>query len=73
VQLAVDPQFQGRGLGTALLEAACGSAARSGCRRMSLLVCGRNSGARRLYEDAGFNAVGSFVSAGRSAALGTGR
>jgi ribosomal protein S18 acetylase RimI-like enzyme len=71
VQLAVDPQFQGRGMGAGLLEIACGAAARSGCRRMSLLVCGRNSRARRLYEEAGFAAVESFVSAGRIGPLGT--
>jgi ribosomal protein S18 acetylase RimI-like enzyme len=64
VQLAVDPQCQGKGVGAALLEAAWGSAARAGCRRMTLLVSGKNREARRLYEGAGFGIAASFVSAG---------
>jgi ribosomal protein S18 acetylase RimI-like enzyme len=64
IQLAVDPMFQRRGTGAALLEAVCASAARAGCRRMTLLVAGTNRSARRLYEDAGFAPTASFVAAG---------
>lgn len=64
VQLAVDPQLQGRGIGSGLLAAGCESAARAGCRRMTLLVAGQNREARDLYEGAGFRSVASFVSAG---------
>jgi ribosomal protein S18 acetylase RimI-like enzyme len=64
VQLVVDPRFQKRGFGSSLLDAACGAAARAGCRRMTLLVSGRNDRARRLYDGARFEAVASFVSGG---------
>ncbi|NOT24495.1 MAG: GNAT family N-acetyltransferase [Acidobacteria bacterium] len=70
IQLAVDPQFQRRGTGAALLEAACGSAARAGCRRMTLLVAGPNRTARKLYEEAGFAPTASFVAAGTLDAAG---
>ena len=63
-QLAVDPAFRGRHLGTALVEAACGAAAREGCTRMTLLVGGRNQTARALYQRTAFEPVSSFISAG---------
>lgn len=65
VQLAVDPQFRGRGIGATLVEAACESSARAGCRRMTLLVEGLNRGARALYESLRFESAASFVAAGR--------
>ena len=64
IQLAVDPQLQAKGIGSGLLEAGCASAARVGCRRMTLLVAGHNRRARDLYEGAGFKSLASFVSAG---------
>ena len=63
-QLAVDPAFRGRHLGTALVEAACGAAAREGCTSMTLLVGGRNHTARALYQRTAFEPVSSFISAG---------
>jgi ribosomal protein S18 acetylase RimI-like enzyme len=63
-QLVVDPQFQGRRLAVQLMELAGAAAARSGCRRMTLLVGGSNRRARSLYEAARFQAMGSFVAAG---------
>jgi ribosomal protein S18 acetylase RimI-like enzyme len=63
-QLAVDPSMQGRGLGASLLEAACAAAERADCRRVTLLVGGRNERARRLYEGAGFRTGESFLAAG---------
>jgi ribosomal protein S18 acetylase RimI-like enzyme len=64
VQLVVDPQMQGRQLGTQLVETVCSSADQAGCVRMTLLVGGRNSRARSLYESLRFSNLGSFVSAG---------
>jgi len=63
-QLAVDPAFRGRHLGTALVEAVCGAAARAGCTQMTLLVGGRNHTARALYQRTAFEPVSSFISAG---------
>ena len=54
-QLSVIPDTQGRGLGRALLEAACG-AHPDGLR---LHVFARNARARAFYEAAGFVLVGS--------------
>ena len=65
-QLAVDPQATRRGLGRMLVEAACARASGAGCDRITLLVEGRNTAARRLYECSGFQAVARFVSAGNA-------
>src|ERR1044072_10031210 len=64
VQLVVDPRMRRRGHGSALLRGACGAAARAGLRRMTLLVDGRNDGARWLYDEAGLELMGSFVAGG---------
>lgn len=69
VQLAIDPSMRRRGLGSALLLAACSASHQSGFRRMTLMVSGRNAGARRLYESAGFEVVTSFIAAGSSQPL----
>jgi ribosomal protein S18 acetylase RimI-like enzyme len=63
-QLAVDPKATRRGLGRLLVEAACARAGAARCDRITLLVEGRNTAARRLYEGSGFQAVARFVSAG---------
>jgi ribosomal protein S18 acetylase RimI-like enzyme len=63
-QLCVEPAMRGRRLGTALVDAACGAAARAGCARMTLLVGGRNHAARALYQRTGFEPVSSFIAAG---------
>jgi ribosomal protein S18 acetylase RimI-like enzyme len=64
VQLAVDPQMRGRHLGTQLVEIVCSAANHAGCTHTTLLVGGRNSAARSLYEGSRFEARASFVSAG---------
>jgi ribosomal protein S18 acetylase RimI-like enzyme len=64
VQLAVDPQFQRRGIGSSLVESACYAVALAGCRKMTLLVAGQDRRARALYDGAGFESVASFVAAG---------
>ena len=56
--LGVDPAYQGRGVGQALLEAAAEEARRRGARKLSLRVLGSNTTARRLYERCGFAVEG---------------
>lgn len=51
--LAVHPDFQGRGVGTALLESAFARFAASGLREAQLGVASDNPRALRLYERAG--------------------
>jgi len=52
--LVVDSAERGRGVGRALVDAACAEAVRQGARRITLRVLGWNGAARRLYEAAGF-------------------
>jgi ribosomal protein S18 acetylase RimI-like enzyme len=54
--LAVLPQHRGRGVGTALLQAAEEYARREGCCRLTLEVLESNSGAQTLYRRFGFDA-----------------
>jgi ribosomal protein S18 acetylase RimI-like enzyme len=58
--LAVLPQFRGKGAGRALLQAAEDHARRQGCCRLTLEVLESNSGAQALYRRFGFD--GSTVS-----------
>lgn len=59
--LGVDPAYQGRGVGQALLHAAADEARSRGARKLSLRVLGGNSTARRLYERCGFVVEGVLV------------
>jgi ribosomal protein S18 acetylase RimI-like enzyme len=52
--IAVDPAWQRRGAGRALIEAAAAEARRRGARRLTLRVFAPNDAARRLYDSAGF-------------------
>lgn len=52
--LAVDPAVQGRGAGTALVQAALELARSRGARKVTLAVLDRNERARRLYARCGF-------------------
>jgi ribosomal protein S18 acetylase RimI-like enzyme len=56
--LLVDPEYRGRGIGQALLDAAVGLARRRGARRIWLRVLATNPGAQRLYAAAGFRVEG---------------
>jgi ribosomal protein S18 acetylase RimI-like enzyme len=52
--IAVDPAFQRRGVGQALLDAAAAEGRSRGARRLTLRVLTRNQAALRLYERCGF-------------------
>lgn len=52
--LAVLPEFRGRGIGRTLLAAAERHAAARGCVKLSLEVLESNAGARKLYAAEGF-------------------
>ncbi len=56
--LAVDPALRGRGIGRALIDAACERASSEGARRITLRVLSSNAPARRLYAAAGFTVEG---------------
>jgi ribosomal protein S18 acetylase RimI-like enzyme len=59
-QVAVAPEFQSEGLGTALLDLAFREAASRGYREVSLTVTDLNHGARHLYERLGFETFRTF-------------
>ena len=59
--VAVHPDWQGRGIGRVLLEAAVDYAEDYGGRWVVLQVRGGNTVARRLYESVGFKKVGEMV------------
>lgn len=52
--IAVAPDFRGRGLGRELLEFLIGRSRQAGCEFMNLEVRVSNEPARRLYESCGF-------------------
>jgi ribosomal-protein-alanine N-acetyltransferase len=56
--LAIHPNFRGRGLGARLLREALAHAERLGAPHATLEVRRSNTPARRLYERAGFSIVG---------------
>jgi len=56
--LAVDPEYEGRGAGRALVEALVEEARSRGGRRITLRVFAPNERARRLYERCGFEVEG---------------
>jgi [ribosomal protein S18]-alanine N-acetyltransferase len=56
--IAVDPAWRGRGIGRQLLAALVGQAVAEGFKRLVLEVRPSSTIARRLYESAGFAAIG---------------
>lgn len=56
--LAVDDRARGRGVGRALVRAACDEARRQGALRITLRVLAHNTPARTLYEAEGFTVEG---------------
>jgi ribosomal protein S18 acetylase RimI-like enzyme len=67
---AVDPEFQGKGIGGTLIDASIAEATARGAVKLSLRVLSTNEGARRLYASAGFETEGvladEFLLEGRS-------
>jgi ribosomal protein S18 acetylase RimI-like enzyme len=59
--LAVLPEYRGRGIGGALLEGVCAAARERGCCKVTLEVLARNEPARRLYAQAGFGPWEEFT------------
>ena len=59
--LAIGRRARGRGIGSALLEAAEQHARRKGCTRLRLEVRRDNKTARRLYERRGYRAIGTLA------------
>jgi [ribosomal protein S18]-alanine N-acetyltransferase len=53
--IALRPQYRGRGIGTALLRHVLTEGHQLGARRATLEVRASNEGARRLYERLGFH------------------
>lgn len=56
--MGIDPEFRGKGIGTALMNAAMARGRERGYDRVSLLVSPGKPRARALYERLGFSAVG---------------
>ncbi len=56
--IAVDPSFQGRGLGRKLLEKCLQEARQQGCDRFSLEVRADNKPAIALYKKSGYEIIG---------------
>lgn len=52
--VAVQPAHRGLGIGSDLLALAAGQARRSGCRQLSIIVAGDNTGAAALYRRLGY-------------------
>jgi putative acetyltransferase len=65
--VAVDPDWQGRGVGSALFHALIAAARRADppVRRIELGTGANNLGAQRLYERLGFKIEGRLVARGR--------
>ncbi|HEV2492898.1 MAG TPA: GNAT family N-acetyltransferase [Terriglobia bacterium] len=59
-QVAVAREFQGRGLGTAMMGHAFGELAQAGYQEVSLTVTDENEGAVQLYERLGFDTFRNF-------------
>lgn len=59
-QVAVTNGFQGRGLGTALMELSFRDVAAEGFQEVTLTVTDLNAGAVRLYERLGFETIRTF-------------
>lgn len=59
-QVAVDSEFQNRGVGAALIEASCREAAKLGFQEVTLTVTDANQSAVRFYDRLGFKTFQTF-------------
>ncbi|WP_158299447.1 GNAT family N-acetyltransferase [Paenibacillus antri] len=59
--IAVNPEFQGLGVGRKLVEAACAEAKAQGKRKLSLRVMSTNEKAIAFYKKLGFQEQGRLV------------
>lgn len=59
-QIAIASEFQGLGLGTAMMDMSFGALANRAYEEVTLTVTDRNSGAVRLYERLGFRTFRTF-------------
>ncbi len=61
MNLAVVPEWRGRGIGTQLLQQAVGRLKKFGCKQVKLEVTARNHTAFKLYEKFGFTISRSYL------------
>ncbi|MDV7766048.1 GNAT family N-acetyltransferase [Peribacillus sp. CSMR9] len=62
--LCVDPNFQGKGIGSALIQYVEGYAKQKGYPRVSLVVENENEGANRLYSRLGYKEMKTITISG---------
>jgi len=60
IEISVDPVYQGRGLGRALMVRSLRELKHEHYERVELAVTSENTGARHLYESLGFTTVNEF-------------
>lgn len=70
--LGVFPEFQGKGIGTKLMERAEMMARKAGLLKCSLIVTFGHQNARRLYEHLGYRTIRSYFCAHPKIAEGSG-
>ncbi len=63
-KVAVDPEFQGLGIATRLMDAAETGLSAMGCAKLNIQVRGTNTAAVKFYEDAGYK-VEDIISLGK--------
>lgn len=63
--LAVDAEYRGRGIGTALVTEAERRLKAKGCLKANLLVHRSNRAARRLYRRLGYTEMSAFIPVGK--------
>ncbi|MGG4267628.1 GNAT family N-acetyltransferase [Peribacillus simplex] len=62
--VSVDPNFQGKGIGSALIQYVEGYAKQKGYPRVSLVVENENEGANRLYSRLGYKEIKTITISG---------
>lgn len=58
MDVAVHPEFRGRGIGPELIKGSIGQLVTMGCRTMFLEVRSSNMTARKMYTELGFEVIG---------------